>query len=189
MGQMEIVMRSESDKHRLEVGPVAEIDWLAFAYVVGELDGAELDEWTARLAGGDVEACEAVAGAVELIQAVGSPGRPSVVTDTVVGNSDSRVARWRFVAAAVVCLVLVVVLSWKQGDQAADELAGDLVPGSATADGELLSSWAGGTDAELAELGVATGPDALVAETELVVPEWMIAALALPPEMDGEDDQ
>ncbi len=186
---MEIVMRSESDKHRLEVGPVAEIDWLAFAYVVGELDGAELDEWTARLAVGDVEACEAVAGAVELIQAVGSPGRPSVVTDTVVGNSDSRVARWRFVAAAVVCLVLVVVLSWKQGDQAGDELAGDLVPGSATADGELLSSWAGGTDAELTELGVATGPDALVAETELVVPEWMIAALALPPEMDGEDDQ
>jgi hypothetical protein len=188
MGQMEIVMRSEAEKHLPEVGPVAETDWLAFAYVVGELDGAELAEWTARLAGGDVEACEAVAGAVELIQAVGSPGRPSVVTDTVVGNSDSRVAQWRFVVAAVVCLVLVVVLSWKQGDQAVDELTGDLVP-SATADDELLSSWAGGTDAEVAELGVATGPDALVAETELVVPEWMIAALALPPEMDGEDGQ
>ena len=168
----------------LPVGELAESDWLAFAYVAGELDGAELDAWDARLAEGEIEACEAVARAVELVRAVSVPGRTSVAADTVARNSDSHADRWRFVVTAAVCLVLVVGLSWQQFEQARDVTAGRIA-----ADGEVLSTWAGGTDAEPAEVGAAAGLDVLVAETELVVPEWMIAAVALPSEMDGENDQ
>ena len=63
-------MSVENNNPAGEAGELAEIDWLAFAYVAGELDGRELEEWTSRLADGDVEACEAVAVAVELVQSM-----------------------------------------------------------------------------------------------------------------------
>ena len=62
-------------------------DWSAFAYVAGELDEAELATWEARLAEGDVEACEAVARAVELVGVVAESGRVDAVVATVAGES------------------------------------------------------------------------------------------------------
>ena len=56
-------------------------DWSAFAYVAGELDEAELATWEARLAEGDVEACEAVARAVELVGVVAESGRVDAAVD------------------------------------------------------------------------------------------------------------
>ena len=47
----------------------------------------------------------------------------------------------------------------------------------------LLSTWAEGADGGVAET------DAEVIEPELVVPDWMIAAVALPAEMDGGGDE
>lgn len=182
-------MSVENNKSGVPAGGLAETDWMAFAYVAGELDGVELDEWTARLAEGDIEACEAVGRAVELVQAVSVPNRPSVAIDAMAGHSISRAARWRFVVAAALCLMLVVGLSWQQGERAGDEQAADVMAGQIAVDGEVLSTWAGGTDAEPADVRTVTGPERLVAETELVVPEWMIAAVALPSEVDGENDQ
>ena len=72
-------MSVENNNPAGEAGELAEIDWLAFAYVAGELDGRELEEWTSRLADGDVEACEAVAAAVELVLSMSN--FPSVATD------------------------------------------------------------------------------------------------------------
>jgi hypothetical protein len=193
MGQMGIVMRSEADKHRPEVGSVAETDWLAFAYVAGELSGDELDRWTVRLAAGEVESCEAVGRAVELVQAVSVPRGVLAAVDSTAGKPVSRVSRTKILVAAAVCLVLVVVLSLEFGDDVGE--LGEVVTGSesslsaAAGDGELLSGWAGGTNTELSEATGVSGSEAVAAETELVVPEWMIAALALPVEIDGDGDR
>ena len=62
-------------------------DWSAFAYVAGELDEAELATWEARLAEGDVEACEAVARAVELVGVVAESGRVDAAVATVAEES------------------------------------------------------------------------------------------------------
>ena len=78
------------------------------------------------------------------------------------------------VAAAAVCLSLVIGLSLQTSDPV--RVAGP------DAD-MLLSTWADGVGGEVAET------DAEVMEPELVVPDWMIAAVALPAGMDGEDDE
>ena len=184
-------MSVENNNPAGEAGELAEIDWLAFAYVAGELDGRELEEWTSRLADGDVEACEAVAAAVELVQSMSN--FPSVAPDAVPEHLSGRDSRRRFVAAAALCLSLVVVLSWQSSHQPAGELAGDgTVVSAAVDDDVLLSSWADGTAAEEVE-GVeestVMGGEPLVAETDLVVPEWMLVAVALSSETNGGEDK
>ena len=184
-------MSVENNNPAGEAGELAETDWLAFAYVAGELDGRELEEWTSRLAGGDVEACEAVAAAVELVQSMSNT--PSVAADAVPGHVSGRDSRWRFVAAAALCLSLVVVLSWQSSHQPAGELAGDgTVVSAAVDDDVLLSSWADGTAAEEVEgveESIVMGVEPLVAETDLVVPEWMLVAVALSSETNGGEDK
>ncbi len=183
-------MSVENNNPAGEAGELAETDWLAFAYVAGELDGRELEEWTSRLADGEVEACEAVAAAVELVQSMSNT--PSVATDAVPGHMSGRDSRWRFVAAAALCLSLVVVLSWQSSHQPAGKLAGDeMVVSVAMDDDVLLSSWTDGTapeDVEGGEESAVMGGEPLVAETDLVVPEWMLVAVALSSEtIEGED--
>jgi len=183
-------MSVENNNPAGEAGELAETDWLAFAYVAGELDGRELEEWTSRLADGEVEACEAVAAAVELVQSMSNT--PSVATDAVPGHMSGRDSRWRFVAAAALCLSLVVVLSWQSSHQPAGKLAGDeMVVSVAMDDDVLLSSWTDGTAPEEVEGGeesAVMGVEPLVAETDLVVPEWMLVAVALSSEtIEGED--
>ena len=183
-------MSVENNNPAGEAGELAETDWLAFAYVAGELDGRELEEWTSRLADGEVEACEAVAAAVELVQSMSNT--PSVAADAVPGHMSGRDSRWRFVAAAALCLSLVVVLSWQSSHQPAGKLAGDeMVVSVAMDDDVLLSSWTDGTAPEEVEGGeesAVMGVEPLVAETDLVVPEWMLVAVALSSEtIEGED--
>jgi len=150
-------------------------DWLAFAYVAGELAETELTAWEARLAEGDVEACEAVARTVELVGVVAGSGRVDAVVATAAGESNAAGGlRSVVVAAAAVCLSLVIGLSLQTSDPV--RVAGP------DAD-MLLSTWADGVGGEVAET------DAEVMEPELVVPDWMIAAVALPAGMDGEDDE
>jgi len=166
-----------------------ETDWLAFAYVAGELDGAELSEFEVRLAEGEIEACEAVVRAVELVGAVSAPSRPVVVGQRVSGNPDRRAEGWRLVVTSAVCLMLVVALSIRSGDQVPNEPGSDIVADQGFVDGLLLSTWAGGTDSEPDEMRGAAGSEAEMAASELVVPEWMIAAMALPEEMNGGHDE
>jgi len=187
-------MSVENNNPAGEAGELAETDWLAFAYVAGELDGRELEEWTSRLADGEVEACESVAAAVELVQSMSNTpsNTPSVATDAVPGHMSGRDSRWRFVAAAALCLSLVVVLSWQSSHQPAGKLAGDeMVVSVAMDDDVLLSSWTDGTapeDVEGGEESAVMGGEPLVAETDLVVPEWMLVAVALSSEtIEGED--
>ena len=150
-------------------------DWSAFAYVAGELDEAELATWEARLAEGDVEACEAVARAVELVGVVAESGRVDAVVATVAGESYAAGGlRSVVVAAAAVCLGLIIGLPLRTNDPVT--VAGPDVD-------MLISTGAEGADGEVVET------DAEVIEPELVVPDWMIAAVALPAEMDGEGDE
>lgn len=171
------------------VEDLIETDWLAFAYVAGELDGAELSEFEVRLAEGEIEACEAVVRAVELVEAVSAPSRPVVVGQRVSGNSDTRAEGWRLVVTSAVCLMLVVALSIRSGDQVPNEPGSDIVADQGFVDGLLLSTWVGGTDSEPDEMRGAAGSEAEMAASELVVPEWMIAAMALPEEMNGGHDE
>jgi len=150
-------------------------DWSAFAYVAGELDEAGLATWEARLAEGDVEACEAVARAVELVGVVAESGRVDAVVATVAGESYAAGGlRSVVVAAAAVCLGLIIGLPLRTNDPVT--VAGPDVD-------MLISTWAEGADGEVVET------DAEVIEPELVVPDWMIAAVALPAEMDGGGDE
>jgi hypothetical protein len=161
-----------------------ETDGLACAYVAGELDGEELSGWEARLAEGEIEACEAVVRWVETAQWVGAatsvPSQSVVTGERESRKPDSRAEGWKLVVTSAVCLLLVLGLSIRNIEQ----VAGDPLRAGAAeqdaVDGLLLSAWAGGTESEADLLRVATGSEAELAESELEVPEWMIAAMALP---------
>jgi len=170
--------------HDNPAGDFGDADWSAFAYVAGELAEAESAAWEARLAKGDVEACEAVARAVELVRVVAAAGVSEAVVETAAEESYDA-GRWRsvVVAAAAVCLVLVVGLSWRTSDPN----PAVVVRPDPDVD-VLLSTWADGIgDEHAGERAAETVAE--VAESELVVPDWMIAAVALPAEMSGGDDE
>jgi len=168
---------------------LAETDWLAFAYVAGELDGEELAGWEARLAEGEIEACEAVVRSVDLVGAASVPSQPVVAGEGVSGKPDTRAEGWRLVVAAAVCLLLVVGLSFRNDGQVAKTPASVAVSDQGADDGLLLSTWAGGTVSEADEMRGSNGSEAEVAESELEVPEWMIAAMSLPEEINRGHDE
>jgi hypothetical protein len=56
-------------------------------------------------------------------------------------------------------------------------------------DDVLLSSWADGTAAEEVEESAVMGGEPLVVEADLVVPEWMLVAVALSSETNGGVDK
>ena len=63
---------------------------------------------------------------------------------------------------------------------------------AAVDDDVLLSSWADGTAAEEVEgveESIVMGVEPLLAETDLVVPEWMLVAVALSSETNGGEDK
>ncbi len=160
--------------------PSAELAWLAFAYVSGDLEGGELESFEARLADGELAACEAVADAVVIISAVGSSG-PSALPGE---RSLAPVRRIRehnllTLLSPVVALVLVVSLAWRTPTPVASrvEFAGG--------EDVLLSTWADGTPSALDDVSGGAESGAVVAETDLVVPEWMMLAVGLAAEMEG----
>lgn len=95
--------------------PSEELDWLAFCYVSGELLDDDRTAFEVRLAD-DQDACEAVARAVELMQAIvvaQSLGNPQLVTSVVsrgVINWRRRLA-WMSMGATA---ALVLVAAWIQ---------------------------------------------------------------------------
>ena len=81
---------------------LSDTDWQAFQFLAGELAGEAEASWEARLADGDVEACEAVARMVELVQAVNRPSQGFATTSWPTGCPGSSLGLPVVVAGTVV---------------------------------------------------------------------------------------
>lgn len=153
---------------------LADIDWQAFQFVAGELVGEAEACWEARLAEGDVEACEAVARMVELVQAVDKPPRRFVTRSP----QPVRHGRSGVLAAVATCLCLLLGLLWQGADRESPIAVTD--PDAS----RLVAAWsdAGVPAGDAGDAGMAS----LVVEDELDVPDWLIVAVSLQSEEDSE---
>lgn len=94
-----------------------ELNWLAFRYVAGELDEAEMQAFESRLAA-EQDAREAVARAVALAQCVAVASADEAVTAdeppcvrTCDLASEQRGSAWGWIAALAISAALLVLLS------------------------------------------------------------------------------
>lgn len=149
----------------------ADLDWLAFQYVAGELQGPELEVFEQLLATDD-RACAAVAQAVQLGQAVIRCEQQDnhVVTDR--RPAPYRLRLWRSaLTVAGSALSVAVLVSWLNLQSPPRELAS----GRDTA---LAALWVQNADDEIAqEAGPAVSIDANEFEDEDAVPAWLLAAV------------
>lgn len=173
-----------------------ERDWRAFRYVTGEMKADEAAAYERDLAG-DEAACQAVAQAVELVEAIGlvAPGLIGVAP----GRSNRVLTRrsWRLAAAgsllataALLALLAIVpgqVGWWRSGESdPAGELAVLLPLDTVMAWTSLRSDPTdrepdSGDDSFIGD-GEA-GPSADAAESP--VPSWMIELAAFEPEQES----
>lgn len=162
----------------------AELDWLAFCYVAGEMSAEEFEGFEDRLATDQV-AREAVAGAVKLSQAVAlASAVPNVRTVSLPDSQDGRWRRrtgWTVVSAVAACLALMLTLNaWQHPDpidlQMADAEASRLVE-------VWVESQAGTDDQDALPLN---GDLDDVGDDDLSVPDWLLAAVATDSEQDGQ---
>lgn len=152
---------------------LSNVDWQAFQFLAGELDEKAESDWGRRLAEGDVEACEAVARMVELVQAV---NRSSQRLDTTVYR-PARQGPLGALAAVSACLLLSLGLLWQGVGQELPTVTTD--PDAE----QLVSAWSDvGGPAEVAE----EAGMALLVDDELDVPDWLIVAVSLQPKEDDE---
>ncbi|MDP7274840.1 MAG: hypothetical protein QF363_05130 [Planctomycetaceae bacterium] len=153
-------------------GGTTDAGWLAFAYVAGELDAESLAAWESRLSAGDVEACEAVVAAVELVQVI-SAARPAVAMTTGSDTPPRRRGLGALLAASV-CLVLAIGLLWGGAATDGRRLVED--EESVRQADTLMAVWTEGGERSPVETSEVVTAD----EGEpLVVPEWLIAAVSL----------
>lgn len=160
--------------------PDADLDWLAFQYVVGELCGAELDAFEKLLATDD-RACGAVAeavllaGSVRVIESGTAPRVPQPVIQhsnqalSAAENSFLKFSRRVLVACAVACGLVLV--GWLSGRGPQEESI------SADSAATVASLWVAGASEE-------TGDEVALPEPaagELIegdpVPGWLMAAV------------
>lgn len=146
----------------------------AFQYVAGELSAAENEAFEQRLLL-DSGLCEAVAEAVLVTSAVAAVRNPQgrILVNRSAGDQQERV-RWRRVMAvsAAVCLCAVVALTMPVRPVAPD-LTADA--GRASDEELLVLAWA---ESLAPESQRETDVDELL-QTELDVPEWLLAAVSL----------
>jgi len=166
----------------IEHTPDSNLDWLAFQYAAGELQGAELQEFEKLLAT-DERACTALSRAVMLGQAVVQCEHSSSAVARPISPADSRsVARRRFLQqqivaiAAVACSLLCV--AWWSLNTASPRTSNEAVT--------VASLWINGADDEAI-------PESAVADHEVSefddepVPGWLLAAVS--EEQAGEDGE
>ena len=175
----------------------ADLDWLAFQYIAGELTDEQTRAFEGRLAS-DQEACEAVAAAVELSEItalvekcpayrVTAKPTPHVPVTASSPLSWARSLAWMG-CGAVACL-LVVALAQRAGPPerlAENDL--DQGPARQVADGspELALVWAqarsdGAIEFSAEPADAVLPADALLqgeSANEISTPSWMITAVA-----------
>lgn len=115
-----------------------DLDWLAFRYVSGELAADEAESFELRLAN-DQAACDAVANAVELSQAiVAIESLVPAVTPATASRIWSTYAAW-FATGTAACLLVVLALN-----SAGSRLEPSVSPA-------LVTRWSEGLDLTLGE--------------------------------------
>lgn len=155
----------------------AELDWLAFRYIAGELSPVEGQAFEARLES-DLAACEAVARAVQFAETmtlgVGSASKvvasPAVVARSglAAGRNWSTARRWALTAVSgAAALVVVGVLSLRTE------------PRTEVAEPSVVEIWADSwhTDAEPEPVAAEIGHADLADTDDLVAPGWLMAAV------------
>jgi ferric-dicitrate binding protein FerR (iron transport regulator) len=149
-----------------------DLDLLAFRYIADEMTGAEAESFEQRLAA-DQAACEAVAHAVELAQAVASA--PADVIPLPATHSSPRhwlrPARWVAAAAAIA----FGVAGWWYVNRSSEE-------------SRLATVWAEMFNSTPHDLVADSEEPTLDDESDLTVPVWMLEAVGGEPDSDKWED-
>ncbi|MEQ8789021.1 MAG: hypothetical protein RIC55_22100 [Pirellulaceae bacterium] len=172
-----------------EENALCELDWLAFRYIAGELDEAELEAFELRLAE-EQPARDAVALAVEVVQTVSAAEHleeiPMVVTAAREASRWRHVA-WLAIAAGVAACCASVALMFSGGvssvEHDASALAAERVPQASPV---VANAWLETFDQPILATSQTVASDPLEIEpallsgdeTEVATPDWMAAALA-----------
>lgn len=165
-----------------------DLDWLAFCYVANELSADEQASFESRLAD-DQTACEAVARAVELVQAVAlaetcDRERPIPASITRRTTWPRRLA-WMSVGASAALVLVAAALGWQS-------ISGWFAPPPADR-GRLAEVWSQTRD-EVRQIVYTEPldlPPVMEADfsSEESLPSWITAAVfnqaASAPELDG----
>ncbi|MAG92837.1 MAG: hypothetical protein CMJ48_03710 [Planctomycetaceae bacterium] len=173
-----------------------DLDWLAFRYVAAEMTRAEAESFETLLAD-EQSAREAVAVAVELTQAVAYVVPVPAAASRASVSVRSYYAAFLAVAAAVAAGLLFAFSTPMRTQQLAQrDVTADLEETGGIVPRELVEAW---TEAELAydddstvEALVELAQNdvvvdlASVGRTELDVPDWLVAAVAV--ELGQESD-
>lgn len=171
----------------------------AFRYTADELSDAERSRFEERLAT-DQAAREAVAQTVQIAQAVAaSPVDP--VTPHPQSTLWSR--RWAVIAALAACVCVALLVDHTDSPPAGSPTDADTptvsdntphpaagIAGRSGAAGDLVALWlraCGGADCDLLDGPTVAAPEPpLLAEADLTVPDWMLAAVSAErDELDG----
>ncbi len=151
-----------------------DLQWTAFRYIAGELSHADAEAFEARLAD-DQAAREAVAASVQMTQAVASISDEITAGDET-ADEQRRKNRWAIVAIVVsaACLLMASSILFTQPDSQTG-----LSQSDARAD-QIVDAWANAAETIPPSVdSVANGLEESVDdESEVVVPEWMLAAVS-----------
>lgn len=161
-----------------------DLDWLAFRYVVGELQGTELAEFEQLLATDD-RACTAVVGAVMLVEGVVQVEQRQFEHSTAVAQPLSHRPVRRLAAAMACCIAgLVLAVGWLSFTETSSKRQ------TSEAATTVAALWVQGVDEDVGESVVSVNSDAADPEDpedEDAVPGWLLAAVTEQQANDGEE--
>ena len=166
--------------------PESDLHWTAFLYVAGELTFDESSSFE-RLLDEDQEAREAVAGAVELAQALAivGPGPESVPRK----RANRRVLIWAGSLAAAACLVAAILPTFRPAGSSGSLAVADASSVALAWSGLRAGDdpeWSAFVDAVHAPESPAPGPldeaegvDGAEASTDRALPSWLLSAASV----------
>lgn len=153
-----------------------ELSWLAFRYAAGEMSALEAGAFEVRMLN-DVDACEAVARMALVCESANeSFERPLAPLHAI--PVKRRTPRWAIAATLFAVVWMVGIGVWFAGHRA-----------ERRANAEIVSMWSSSSERE--ESGsvgmedLETPSAEAVAPGDVVVPDWMLAAVKL--EAKGDD--
>ncbi len=154
-----------------------ELSWLAFRYAAGEMSPLEADAFEARMLE-DLDACEAVARMALLCEAANETfKRPSAPLHAI--PVKRRTPRWAIAATLASVAWMIGIGVWFASHSREERRA----------NAEIVGIWSSASADESATVAVeevdAPHADA-VAHGDVVVPDWMLAAVRLE---NADDDE